>query len=81
MESGEILVEINGKEIQARGTGFQGVGILLYDIMVLLSRFKCETSCLFVTSSVSWDEQNRNTLDLMGCQFGNGIPKLYDLSP
>lgn len=64
MKSGEIFIEIDGEEIQACDALFQSLAILLYTVMVVRGCFEGQASRLFVTSCITWYEQNRDTLDL-----------------
>lgn len=73
MESGEVFIEVNSEEIQTGHARFQGVGILLYAIMIVLGSLESEASCLFVAPSVSWYKQDRDPFNLLRRQIHNRV--------
>ena len=64
MKGSKVFVEIDGEEIYACGSVLQGFRVLRYDIVVVLSGFGCQRPDLFIASSISRYEEDRDTFDL-----------------
>jgi hypothetical protein len=64
VEGGDVLVEVDGEEVQAPGTGLDCVLVMLQDVVEVIGRFGGNGSDLLVASGVAGDEQDGDAPDL-----------------
>jgi hypothetical protein len=66
VERCDILVEVNGEEVEASGTGLDGGLIVLQDVVKIIRGFGGNGPDLFVAPGVAGNEQDRDSPDLRG---------------
>ena len=64
MEGGDVLVEVDGEEVQASGAGLDRGLVVLQDVVEIIGRFCGDGPDLLVASGVAGDEQDGDAPDL-----------------
>lgn len=68
MERRDVFIEVNGEEVEWAFAGHARAVIGLELLLVVHRSFSGKRSDLLVTAGVAWDEEDRDTFDLLECQ-------------